>query len=42
MAAVDFSQLGCDVGAIANSLVFPTTFEELVRITSGTPAEVGE
>jgi prolyl-tRNA editing enzyme YbaK/EbsC (Cys-tRNA(Pro) deacylase) len=22
--------------------VFPTTFEELVRITSGTPAEVGE
>jgi prolyl-tRNA editing enzyme YbaK/EbsC (Cys-tRNA(Pro) deacylase) len=79
-AAAAAAQLGCEVGAIANSLVFsadgapllvmtsgahrvdtwlekydviwaaagrphtvfPTSFAELVRITDGTPAEVGE
>ena len=53
-AAVAAAQLGVEVGAIANSLVFdvdgaggiphtvfPTTYAELVRVTGGTPAEVG-
>jgi prolyl-tRNA editing enzyme YbaK/EbsC (Cys-tRNA(Pro) deacylase) len=35
MAAVDFSQLGCDVGAIANSLVFAADGEPLLVMTSG-------
>ena len=68
-AASAAAQLGCDVGAIANSLVFraddaplliltsgahrvdttaghahtvfPTSFAELIRITGGTPADIG-
>jgi prolyl-tRNA editing enzyme YbaK/EbsC (Cys-tRNA(Pro) deacylase) len=59
-AATAAAQLGCEVGAIANSLifdadgapllvmtsgahtVFPTSFGELIRITGGTPADVGD